>query len=105
MLSKRADLRWRRDEEGLQNAVELQKELLDASAKMVKPGGRLIYSTCSLEEEENWGQVTNFLERHHNFELESLEGYLPEQVLIQDTKAYQNSSRTNTGVMATLAYD
>ncbi|MDR8390185.1 16S rRNA (cytosine(967)-C(5))-methyltransferase RsmB [Aliifodinibius sp. S!AR15-10] len=89
VLSKRADLRWRRDLEGLQNAVELQKELLDSSAKMVKPGGRLVYSTCSLEEEENWGQVTNFLERHDNFELESLEGYLPDEVLVEETKAYQ----------------
>ncbi len=89
VLSKRADLRWRRDLEGLENAVELQKELLDSSATMVKPGGRLIYSTCSLEEEENWGQVTDFLERHDNFELENLEGYLPEEVLIEDNKAYQ----------------
>lgn len=89
VLSKRADLRWRRDQEGLENAVKLQEELLDASAKMVKPGGRLVYSTCSLEEEENWGQVTNFLEKHDNFELESLEGYLPDEVLIEDTKAYQ----------------
>lgn len=89
VLSKRADLRWRRDQEGLENAVQLQKELLDASAGMVKPGGRLIYSTCSLEEEENWQQVTNFLDRHDNFELESLEGYLPDEVLMEDKKAYQ----------------
>jgi len=89
VLSKRADLRWRRDEEGLQNAVELQKELLDAAATMVKKGGRLVYSTCSIEEEENWEQVEDFLERHDNFELESLEGYLPDEVLIEEGKAYQ----------------
>ncbi|MFH5834045.1 16S rRNA (cytosine(967)-C(5))-methyltransferase RsmB [Halalkalibaculum sp. DA384] len=89
VLSKRADLRWRRDLEGLENAVQLQEELLDASARMVKPGGRLVYSTCSIEEEENWGQVTNFLEKHENFELDSLDGYLPDEVLIQDAMAYQ----------------
>lgn len=89
VLSKRADLRWRRDEEGLKNAVELQKELLESASKMVKKGGRLVYSTCSLEEEENMQQVNNFLKSHDNFELESLKGYLPEEVLMEGGKAYQ----------------
>ncbi|MCG8371974.1 MAG: methyltransferase domain-containing protein, partial [Balneolales bacterium] len=47
VLSKRADLRWRRDEKGLQKAVELQEQLLEEAANMVKRGGRLVYSTCS----------------------------------------------------------
>ncbi|MDX1671292.1 MAG: 16S rRNA (cytosine(967)-C(5))-methyltransferase RsmB [Balneolaceae bacterium] len=89
VLSKRADLRWRRDEEGLQNAIELQEELLDSAAGMVKKGGRLIYSTCSLEEEENMQQVEKFLERHENYELEELKGYLPDEVLMEEGKAYQ----------------
>ncbi len=89
VLSKRADLRWRRDEEGLRNAVKLQEELLNSAAKMVKQGGRLVYSTCSLEEEENMEQVVKFLNNHPNFELESLEDYLPEEVLIEGGKAYQ----------------
>jgi 16S rRNA (cytosine967-C5)-methyltransferase len=89
VLSKRADLRWRRDEEGLENAVKLQKELLESAANMVKVGGRLVYSTCSLEEEENLQQVENFLKTHDNFELDNLEDYLPEEVLTEDGKAYQ----------------
>lgn len=89
VLSKRADLRWRRDEEGLKNAVELQKKLLDSAARMVKKDGRLVYSTCSLEEEENMQQVNNFLDRHDNYEIESVEGYLPEEVITEDGKAYQ----------------
>lgn len=89
VLSKRADLRWRRTENDLQDLIELQKELLDEAVNMVKKGGRLIYSTCSLEEEENWIQIQNFLERYDNFELESLEDYLPEEVLIEGGKAYQ----------------
>lgn len=89
VLSKRADLRWRRDEESLENAVKLQEELLDAAANMVKKGGRLVYSTCSLEPEENMEQVQNFLERYDNFELEDLEDYLPEEVLAEDKLSYQ----------------
>lgn len=89
VLSKRADLRWRRTEEELENAVEQQWELLDAAAEMVQKDGRLVYSTCSIEPEENMQQVTNFLDRNDKFELESLEGYLPEEVLIEDGNAYQ----------------
>lgn len=89
VLSKRADLRWRRDEEGLRNAVELQKKLLDSAANMVKQGGRLVYSTCSLEEEENMEQVMNFLDRHENFELETIEGFVPDEVLIDGGFGYQ----------------
>lgn len=89
VLSKRADLRWQRDEEGLKNAVELQVKLLDSAAKMVKEGGRLVYSTCSLEDEENIEQVMNFLDRHDNFELETIEGYVPDEVLIEGGFGYQ----------------
>ncbi|MBN2732251.1 MAG: 16S rRNA (cytosine(967)-C(5))-methyltransferase RsmB [Balneolaceae bacterium] len=89
VLSKRADLRWKRDEEGLAYSVELQERLLKSAAGMVKKGGRLVYSTCSLEDEENMDQITNFLDNHDNFELESVEGYVPDEVIIEDGKAYQ----------------
>ncbi len=89
VLSKRADLRWRRDEQGLKNAVELQAKLLDSAAKMVKKGGRLVYSTCSIEEEENMEQVMNFLDRHENFELQTVEGYVPNETIVHGGLAYQ----------------
>lgn len=89
VMSKRADLRWKRTEQDLADAVKLQSELLDEAANFVKKGGRLVYSTCSLEEEENWGQVQNFLSRYDNFELDDLSDYLPEEVLTEDGKAYQ----------------
>lgn len=89
VLSKRADLRWRRTEQDLEDLIKLQGELLDEAANKVKKGGRLVYSTCSIEDEENWGQIESFLKRYDNFELENLEDYLPEEVLAQDGKAYQ----------------
>lgn len=89
VLSKRADLRWRRDQDSLDNAVELQAELLDSATEMVKKGGRLVYSTCSLEEEENMEQVMNFLDRHDNFEMQSVEGYVPDEVMVHGGLAYQ----------------
>lgn len=89
VLSKRADLRWRRTEEDIIKAAELQTELIDAAANMVSRGGRLIYSTCSLEPEENWNQIENFLKEYDNFELQDLSNYLPEEVLAHKGKAYQ----------------
>ncbi|GFR41255.1 hypothetical protein Agub_g1930 [Astrephomene gubernaculifera] len=70
VLSKRADLRWRRTPEHLEQLAALQGELLRAAAQLVAPGGVLVYSTCSIEEEENQLQVRSFLERHPEFELE-----------------------------------
>ena len=90
VLSKRADLRWRRDEEGLKNAIELQEQLLEEAANMVKLGGRLVYSTCSIEPEENMEQVHKLLEKmDDNFVLEPLEDYVPEEVLTENGLAYQ----------------
>ena len=89
VLSKRADLRWRRTPEELEKAVALQEELLDAAANMVAKNGRLVYSTCSLEPEENMMQIEKFLELYPNFELEELDDYLPEEVLSDDLKSYQ----------------
>ena len=89
VLSKRADLRWKRTREELENSVQLQEELLDEAANHVKRGGRMVYSTCSIEPEENWEQIQKFLDKYDNFELENLEEFLPEEVLIEDGLAYQ----------------
>jgi len=89
VLSKRADLRWKRTAEDLAEAVKLQAELLDAAANMVGKNGRLVYSTCSIEPEENMGQIENFLKEYDNFELVDLDDYLPEEVLSDDLKSYQ----------------
>lgn len=48
----------------------MQDALLDAAASLVAPGGLLVYSTCSIEPEENGDRVTAFLSRHNAFVLE-----------------------------------
>jgi len=89
VLSKRADLRWRRSESDLDEFTRQQDELLDAAANMVKRGGRLVYATCSIEPEENMERIEHFLSVYDNFELEDLDEYLPEEVLSDDGKSYQ----------------
>ena len=78
VLAKRADLRWNRDVADLKELTALQAELLDAAARLVQPGGLLVYSTCTIEPEENGDQVEAFLARHPAFELESAAPYVPE---------------------------
>jgi len=96
VLSKRADLRWRRTEQDLEDLIKLQEELLDEAGNMVKKGGRLVYSTCSVEPEENWEQVQKFIDKYDNYELDDLSDYLPEEVLIEDGKAYQTFPHKHT---------
>lgn len=81
VLAKRADLRWRRGPEDLMALTILQRELLDAAARSVRPGGMLVYSTCSIEPEENEGQVERFLGRHPEFALETAAGLAPPELV------------------------
>lgn len=67
VLRRRPDARWRLSERRLESLLSLQVELLDACADLVEPGGLLVYSTCSLEAEENEGQVEAFLSRRPEF--------------------------------------
>jgi 16S rRNA (cytosine967-C5)-methyltransferase len=81
VLSKRADLRWQREPEDLDELTALQDELLDAAARLVTPGGLLVYATCTIEPEENEERIEAFLARHDDFELESAEGYVPDEMV------------------------
>lgn len=55
----------------LEGLVALQAEILDAGSRLIPPGGGLVYSTCTLEEEENELQVEAFLARNPGFTLEA----------------------------------
>lgn len=61
------ELRWRLTAENLTELTKIQDSLLDEGAALVKPGGRLIYMTCSLLESENETRISSFLERNKSF--------------------------------------
>ncbi|MGB4058193.1 MAG: RsmB/NOP family class I SAM-dependent RNA methyltransferase, partial [Alphaproteobacteria bacterium] len=63
------DKRWRLYGPGLEELVKTQSEILDKVAGCVKPGGKLVYATCSLLPAENEDQVTAFLERHPDYKI------------------------------------
>ena len=63
------DAKWRLKPEDLAELPALQADILDSAQRLVKPGGRLIYATCSLLMEEDEDQVAKFLESHADFRL------------------------------------
>jgi len=71
---RRSDARWKWSTEFLNNLVELQSSLLASARELVAPGGFLIYSTCSLEDEENTRQVELFEENTDCFHRWNLSG-------------------------------
>ncbi len=68
-IAKNPDLRWRLREEKVFELQSLQKELLEAGWRLVKPGGKILYCTCSLLREEDEDVIKWFLERHNDAEL------------------------------------
>jgi 16S rRNA (cytosine967-C5)-methyltransferase len=71
-LARNPDIRWRLAPEDLARHAARQAALLDSLAPLVRPGGRLVYATCSVEPEENDGVVRPFLDAHPEFEAEGL---------------------------------
>jgi len=77
VMRRRVDLRWRIRPEEIQRLRAMQLDLLRQAANAVKPGGVLIYSTCSLEPEENQDAIKRFLAGHTEFKLERERELLP----------------------------
>jgi 16S rRNA (cytosine967-C5)-methyltransferase len=76
-MRRRVDLRWRIRPGEIGRLRSAQLELLGQAATLVKPGGLVVYSTCSLEPEENGDVVTEFLAAHTEFKLERSRELLP----------------------------
>lgn len=68
---RRPDAKWRFDEKNMETRVEQQEEVLSEAAPFVKPGGHMIYITCSIFPEENENQVYSFTENNPEFEIVS----------------------------------
>lgn len=68
VMARHPDSRWRLAEGDIDTLAQLQASIFDAASSVVAPGGHLIYSTCSLESEENERQVDRFLQRHSDFQ-------------------------------------
>ena len=69
VIRRKPDIRWRFSEERLQKLLKTQKSILSQAAEQLNIGGRMVYSTCSLEPEENEFQIQLWLREHPAFAL------------------------------------
>ena len=80
-LSKKPDIKWKKDLFDIRNLNNIQSKLLAKAASLVKVDGVMVYSTCSIEPEENFEIVKKFLDENPNFRFESAKGKLPDEII------------------------
>ena len=79
-LRHKPEIRWHLTPDDLDEILMIQKTILETSASFVKNGGRLVYSTCTLNHRENTKQITAFLKRHSEFELIEEKTIFPDEI-------------------------
>jgi 16S rRNA (cytosine967-C5)-methyltransferase len=87
-LRRNPDLKWRQSPQSIEELKAKQASILRAAARLVKPGGRLVYATCSLLREENQDIVEAFLAQHPEFKLLNCNEILLQQRIPLDTGPY-----------------
>ena len=87
-LRRNPDLKWRQQPSDIEELTVKQANILTAAARLVKPGGRLVYATCSILPEENEQIVEAFLAAHPDFALVNCAEALAQQHVVLDTGKY-----------------
>ncbi|MBP3961113.1 16S rRNA (cytosine(967)-C(5))-methyltransferase RsmB [Paenibacillus lignilyticus] len=71
VIRRKPEIKWTKSEADVHAIADLQTDLLRVAAKLVKPGGTLVYSTCTIEREENEGQIEKFLANQPAYKLDA----------------------------------
>ena len=79
VIRKKPEILYSKNRENIEKLAKLQLEILNSAADILKDGGELIYSTCTITAEENTNNIKKFLEERKEFKIEKL--YIPENVL------------------------
>ncbi|MCA0988024.1 16S rRNA (cytosine(967)-C(5))-methyltransferase RsmB [Guptibacillus algicola] len=81
VLRRKPDIKWSKKPEDVERITSVQRGILDSQASLVKPGGKLVYSTCTIEEAENQEIVASFLKEHPEFSFDTtMKERLPKKV-------------------------
>jgi len=102
-LRRNPELKWRYDEKAVAELAAKQGRILAAASRLVKPGGRLVYATCSLLEEENEAVAALFVAGHKEFEPVASAGLLAAQRIALDTGEHLKLSPHRHGTDAFFA--
>jgi 16S rRNA (cytosine967-C5)-methyltransferase len=81
VLRKKPDIKWKREPEDINRLAKQQSALLEKGARLLKPGGIMVYSTCTTEPEENELVVEAFLRKHPEFHLEDASRFVNRAVV------------------------
>lgn len=87
-LRRNPDMKWRQTPESIIELNAKQVSILASAARLLKPGGRLVYATCSLLDEENEAVAQQFLATHEGFELVPMKDILQEQKVALEMQDY-----------------
>ncbi len=71
VIRRKPEIKWKRNPGDIDELSELQKRILYTASSYVKPGGRLVYSTCTISRKENEEVVQDFIKKHRNFEIDT----------------------------------
>lgn len=82
IIRRKPDIKWARETKDLESITALQKQLIQTVSKTVKPGGVLVYSTCTILPEENENQVNAFLEQNMDFEADDIAPFIPPDLAV-----------------------
>ncbi len=96
VIGRRPDIKWRLRKNDIQRMANLQKSILKNISNYLKPGGKLIYSTCSLEREENQDVIDHFLGCRSDFELIGTNSLLPNRWVSSRGFMFSFPTKTNT---------
>jgi 16S rRNA (cytosine967-C5)-methyltransferase len=83
VLAKKPDIKWKRDVADILKLKTMQSALIENAARLLKPGGILVYSTCTTEPEENEEIVSAFLRRHPEFSVEDARHFVSSDLVNQ----------------------
>ncbi|MBL7154768.1 MAG: methyltransferase domain-containing protein [Phycisphaerae bacterium] len=93
VLAKRIEVRYRLNPAAIEELAETQSQLLQQAAAMIKAGGKICYSTCSIQKNENSERIGDFLRQNSNFKLESERLILPSPQAPAEESACEKDAR------------
>lgn len=86
LIRRKPEIKWNRNQENIEKIKEIQNKILINASKYLKPGGILIYSTCTIGKEENVGIVKKFLKENNDFKLMGFDSLLDSKENIKTAK-------------------